>query len=60
MLKLGDSLQQNRKLVAMAQTSNCQFLFTQNIEPNDPIDIEDDELLKLLIEVLKDAPHGNS
>lgn len=57
-LKLGDSLQQNQKLVDMRKQAIASFLFTQNIDPNDPIDIEDDELLKLLIEELKDAPHG--
>lgn len=57
-LKLGDSLQQNQKLVDMRRQAISSFLFTQSIDPDEPVDIEDDELLKLLIEELKDAPNG--
>jgi hypothetical protein len=55
-LKLGDSLQQNQKLVDMRKQAIANFLFTQSTNIDDLI--EDDELLTLLIDDLQQLSDG--
>lgn len=55
-LKLGDSLQQNQKLVDIRKQAIAYFLFSQNTTTNDLI--EDDELLTLLVEDLQQITEG--
>ncbi|ENU26828.1 hypothetical protein [Acinetobacter modestus] len=55
-LRLGDSLQQNQKLVDMRKQAIANFLFTQSINIDDLI--EDDELLTLLIDDLHQVSDG--
>ena len=55
-LKLGDSLQQNQKLVDMRKQAIANFLFTQSTNIDDLI--EDDELLTLLIDDLQQVSDG--
>lgn len=55
-LRLGDSLQQNQKLVDMRKQAIANFLFTQSINIDDLI--EDDELLTLLINDLQQVSDG--
>ncbi len=51
-LKLGDSLQQNKKLVEMRQQAINNFLMSQSIDSND-VEVVDDELLTLLVDDLQ-------
>ena len=55
-LRLGDSLQQNQKLVDMRKQAIANFLFTQSTNIDDLI--EDDELLTLLIDNLQQVSDG--
>ena len=55
-LRLGDSLQQNQKLVDMRKQAIANFLFTQSTNIDDLI--EDDELLTLLIDDLQQVSDG--
>ncbi|MCU4332039.1 hypothetical protein [Acinetobacter pittii] len=55
-LKLGDTMQQNQKLVDMRKHAIANFLFSQSTSIDDLI--EDDELLTLLIEDLKQLTDG--
>lgn len=55
-LKLGDNLQQNKKLVDMRRQAIANFLFSQSTDIDDLI--EDDELLTLLVDDLKQLPDG--
>ena len=55
-LKLGDSLQQNQKLVDIRKQAIAYFLFSQSTTTNDLI--EDDELLTLLVEDLQQITEG--
>ncbi|EJB8411822.1 TIGR02646 family protein [Acinetobacter baumannii] len=55
-LRLGDSLQQNQKLVDMRKKVIANFLFSQSTNIDDLI--EDDELLTLLIDDLQQLSDG--
>ena len=55
-LKLGDSLQQNQKLVDIRKQAIANFLFSQSTTIDDLI--EDDELLTLLVEDLQQKTEG--
>ena len=57
-LKLGDSLQQNKKLVEIRNQAIMNYLFSQGVDPNDPVEVVDDDLLSLLIEDLQQATEG--
>ena len=56
-LNLGDSLQQNKKLVKMRQQAISNFLLSQSIDGHD-VEAVDDELLALLIDDLKQPVNG--
>lgn len=55
-LKLGDSLQQNQKLVDIRKQAIANFLFSQSTTIDDLV--EDDELLTLLVEDLQQTTEG--
>ncbi len=55
-LKLGDSLQQNQKLVDIRKQAIANFLFSQSTTIDDLV--EDDELLTLLVEDLQQITEG--
>ena len=57
-LKLGDSLQQNQKLVDIRRQAIINYLLSQSINPNDPVDVVDDELLTVLIDDLQQVSDG--
>ncbi|MCH7334662.1 hypothetical protein [Acinetobacter modestus] len=57
-LKLGESFQQNKKLVEIRNQAIMNYLVSQGINPNDPVEVLDDDLLSLLIEDLQQVTDG--